>query len=150
MMISRPTPVALILLAAATLPAPVLAQSLELRPGAWETRLERTVEGQAVPPLQDEECLTLEDLKAFGGLRQFATSLALPLGEEHCTISNYKVAGGRVTFTADCVDEGERTRVEADVTVASDAYTVATRVGSGGKGSATMKMTGTRKGECRW
>jgi hypothetical protein len=109
--------VAVTLVAAAAVSFAVRGQTVQLRPGKYETTMERSAMGHHLPPVKNVDCITAEDVK---NLKDFATNLAG--ADDDCAISNYEESSNRVTFTAVCDDDDGRTTVNAELTMSTDSF----------------------------
>jgi len=131
------------LASAATSSAP---QSLDLRPGLWETKLERELHGKTLSAQTEKECLTASDLKEYGDLKGFVTMVAL-LGQETCTVADYRTEGARTRFNAACKGDSPA-RVAVEANVAAEAYSIVSDVKAGDGNTYRVKLSGRRLGAC--
>jgi hypothetical protein len=136
---------AAVLVTAATISA--MAQGLPIRPGMWQMTMERTVDGRPAPPLQNEECLTAQDLQEYADVKQFALAMTLTGDADECKVTDVNVTGSKVTFTAQCDDGGTRSRSAVEVDMTADAFRAVTRTEAGAM-AVTSTLTGKRTGSC--
>jgi hypothetical protein len=129
--------------AVAALTIPVHGQSLQLRPGKYETTMERSAMGHTLPPLKNVECVTVEDVK---NLKGFATRLAQ--ADETCTISNYRESREKVTFTSICDEEGVRSTAHAELTLGSESFRLVVESKDDEGVEMTLTLTTRRIGAC--
>ena len=133
--------VALAVLAAATT---VAAQS-PIRPGRWETVMQMEMPNMPVkmPEMKTTQCVTPEQA------RDPASSL--PRGPQNggksdCKVSNYKVSGQTVTWEMACTSPMPITST-GEMTFTDDTYTGTVKMNAP-QGNMSMKISGTRLGDC--
>jgi hypothetical protein len=126
---------------AATLPA--CANSVSLRPGKYAVTSELEMAGGVkVPGMQQEQCITADDLKDF-------SKPMLSKEMESCKVSDYKVDGNKITFNAQCSQGGVASTMAAETTFTADTYTSVVKLKSPAMGGEmTMKATAKRVGDC--
>jgi hypothetical protein len=114
------------------------------RDGQWEVKTEMDMPGMPMkmPAMTTTQCVTKEDADN--------PQKAAPRGrggdQDKCTVSDYKVDGGRVTWAMKC--EGKEPMTGAgDLLYTTDAYTGTMKMDRGGQ-VMTMKYSGKRLGDC--
>jgi Protein of unknown function (DUF3617) len=122
---------------------PLLAQTISLRPGNYETTMEMEMPGgMKVPPMKNTQCITAADLKDM--------SKKLLEGEgTGCKVSEYKVVENRITFNAVCKEANATMTMAADMTFTTDTYTGIVKAKDDKGMSMTMKSAGKRIGDCK-
>ena len=114
-----------------------------MRPGRWEVGMEMQMAGMQMPVLKSAQCITAEQL-------QKDPATGLPSGardaeRNSCKVSDYKVAGNKVTWKMTC--SGAQTITgDGALTFDGDAYTGTLTLTS--PQAMTMKMDGKRLGDC--
>jgi Protein of unknown function (DUF3617) len=114
--------------------------------GRWDVTMETEMVGMPgkMPPAQVTECLTKEE--AADPEKALAQrSAGRGVGSE-CKISNYKVAGNKVTWTVKCAGNQQMTGTGERI-YGADSYTATTKLDMGGM-QMTMKSKGKRVGDC--
>jgi hypothetical protein len=120
---------------------PVLAQTVNLRPGKYELTLEMELAGlPRVPPQKVEQCLTSEKLKDMSSLMGRPNEA---LGSEGCKMSDHKTSGNTVTFTTTCAGNTQSN----EVTLSGDSYSGRSKGKMAGQDFAG-KWSGKRIGDC--
>jgi len=115
------------------------------RDGRWEVKTEMDMPGMPVkmPAMTTTQCVTRED--AENPLK------AAPRGrggdQDKCSVSDYKVDGGRVTWSMKCEGKEPMTGT-GDLLYTTDAYTGTMKMDRGGGQVMTMKYSGKRLGDC--
>jgi hypothetical protein len=131
-----------VLLVAAAAIVPLRGQTVELRPGKYQTTLERSAMGHTLAPLKNEECVTADDVKA---LKDFAIRLAG--ADEECSISDYRETRGRVSFRSSCDHDDEQTVSQVELTHTADSFRMVVR-STFDEGESMMTLTSRRTGSC--
>lgn len=134
----------LILTAAAVV---TLAAQTPMRPGKWAVTMQMQMPNMpaAMPEFKMEQCITAEDLKRdpASGLPSASPD---PKAKDACKMTDYKVAGEHVTWKVTCTGAQEMTAT-GDMTVKGDSYAGVMKMTTA-QGEMTMKMSGTRIGDC--
>ena len=122
---------------------PACSQSPTLRPGKYAVTSELEMSGgMKVPGVQQEQCITADDLKDF-------SKPMLSKEMESCKVSDYKADGSKITFNAQCNQGGVASTISAETTFTADAYNSLIKVKSPAMGGEmTMKATAKRIGDC--
>jgi len=121
----------------------IYAQS-PMRAGQWETTMSMQMAGMTMPDMKSSRCVTPEELEKD-------PSSGLPSGartgnNDACKVSDYKVAGSKVTWKMTCTGAQPMTG-EGDLTFAGDAYKGTIKM-TMAQGAMSMNMSGTRTGDC--
>jgi hypothetical protein len=121
----------------------VLAQVQE---GEWETTVNMKMEGMAfsIPPVTTKQCVTKDNL----------VPNVSPQGKKDtCTNKDQKVSGNKVTWSGTCVDKGQKSEYEGEITYSGSSYQGTMNFKITEKSGETMSMaatmTGRRIGECK-
>jgi hypothetical protein len=131
----------LLLVAIASMMLPLAAQSINLRPGRYETVVEMTMPNGTKMPIKDTDCLTAADLK------DVSKTFLEDLGSD-CKISNLKNTGKQMSFTATCKEDAGTMTMTADMTFSGDSYSSTIKSKTGKGETFDITMTGKRLGEC--
>jgi hypothetical protein len=135
-----------LLVAGLNVSAVVLAQ-VPRRDGKWEVTTEMDMPGMPMkmPPMVATQCVTKEEADD--------PQKAVPKGgggrgdDSKCKVSDYKVAGNKVTWTVKC--EGEQAMTaKGEIEYTEDTYKGTQTMDMGGRGTMTMKMSAKRLGDC--
>jgi hypothetical protein len=137
--------------AVATLPSLLRAQTPPLRPGQYELKTEMSVAGQPVkmPPRRDVHCYTPEELQNLG------TSMGHDKAQ-NCKVVSSKTTGSTLAFTTECPDAEGKSIIAGTVTHTSpESYHAVVSMKSTssrpddpfGQGMS-LDITGKRIGEC--
>lgn len=123
------------------------AQTVNLRPGKYETTAEMDMPGMKMPPLKDVQCITAEDLK---DLSKAMIEKAMTDPEEaiNCKVSNYKVTGNKVTFDTTCEEDGMKITSTSELTYTRESYTGIMKSKDDKGRVTTIRTTAKRIGEC--
>lgn len=113
---------------------------VSLRPGLYERNFE-TEAGGATGKNKDTLCMTPEQAK------DVVKTIAAAGAEANCKVSNVKTAGGKLTFTMTCKDEGGVSTYDNDVTYGPDWYNIISK-GKTSQGPISSKVTAKRAGDC--
>lgn len=132
-------PLAIIFLAAWALP--LLAQSINLRPGRYEMVVDIELPNGQKMPVKNTECITAADLK--DGVKTFLEEMG-----ENCKISGLKATGNQMNFVATCNDDDVTMTTTAEMTFASDTFTGLFKAKDDKGQQFTFKMSGKRLGDC--
>lgn len=119
---------------------PAFAETLQ-KPGKWQIRMQMDMPGMPfkMPPITTEVCLTEDDIKD--------PQKALPGDPKNpCTISDYKIEGNTVTWTADCPKQ--KTKGKGEITFTDNSYTGSMKM-QVEEQEMTMKYSGQWKGACK-
>jgi hypothetical protein len=124
----------------------VLVAQSPMRAGRWEVVMQMQMPNMPVqmPEMKTSQCITPEQLKD--------PASALPNGSPNatnnqaCKVSDYKVSGNTVTWKVACSAPQTMT-ASGEMTVDGDSY-VGTMKMTTPQGPMSMKMTGTRRGDC--
>jgi hypothetical protein len=114
------------------------------RDGKWEVKTEMDMPGMPMkmPAMTATQCVTKED--ADNPLK------AAPRGrgndQDECTVSDYKVDGGHVTWAMTCKGKEPMTGT-GDLLYTADSYTGTMKMDRAGQ-VMTMKYSGKRLGDC--
>lgn len=132
------------------------SDSVELRPGQWETTVEvlrmdiPNMRGVAMPKQRTvtvRSCLTPEQARRPSG--GFMTGGREQAG---CNYKNFSMAGGRVQGTVVCNREGTTIRSTVNGTFSADAYRMETEASVQTNGmtvNTANRITGHRTGDCQ-
>jgi hypothetical protein len=114
-----------------------------MRAGRWEVSMQMQMVGMQMPEMKSNQCVTEDDLRKnpTSGLPNAAQ--ATP---DNCTVSDYKVAGNRVTWKMACTGREAMTG-DGDLAFTGDAYAGTINVKTG-QTAVAVKMTGKRLGDC--
>lgn len=129
-----------LVVAACTLTA--FAQTVNLRPGKYETTAEMDMPGMKMPPQKDVECITPEDLK------DFSKKLIDPEQAAGCKVSDYKVVGNKLTFNTDCKVDDVRVMSSMEMTFTPESFSGVMKSRAQAGPGTTIKMNAKRIGEC--
>jgi hypothetical protein len=137
----RTASIALIAMLAGTITLP--AQS-PIRPGQWEVMMQMDMPNMPVkmPEMKTTQCVTPEQAN------DPANSLPRPQsnGKQDCKVSNYKVSGKTVTWDMACTTPMQLTST-GEMTFTDDTYTGTVKINAP-QGNMSMKISGTRLGDC--
>jgi hypothetical protein len=125
--------------------AAVIAQS-PIRPGRWEVVMQMDMPNMPMkmPEMKTTQCVTPEQAKDPAG--------ALPTGPQggrgnsDCKVSDYKVSGQTVTWKMACTMPQPVTGA-GEMTFTDNSYVGAMKMATA-QGDITMKVSGTRLGDC--
>lgn len=115
------------------------------RDGLWEVKTEMQMEGMPMnmPPTTTQQCITPAEANDPGK----STPQGRGRGGSDCKVSDYKIAGNKVTWTMKC--EGAQPMTgNGEIVYAADSYTGTMKMEMAGRGTMTMKYTGKRLGDC--
>ncbi len=114
-----------------------------MRAGRWEVSMQMQMVGMQMPEMKSAQCVTEDDLRRnpASGLPNAAQDTP-----DNCKISDYKVAGNRVTWKMACTGREAMTG-DGDLSFVGDAYAGTINVKTGAT-SMAVKMTGKRLGDC--
>lgn len=120
------------------------AQQHPMRPGSWEVTGQMSMGGKQMPPMTNTQCVTPEQLKQ-------AEEGGMPAGwtngpQGNCKVSDYKVAGGNVTWKMTCSGQMAMTG-DGQMQFKGDTYT-GTMTMTMPQGTMTMNASGKRVGDC--
>jgi hypothetical protein len=122
--------------------APALGQSLNIKPGKYETTATMEMPGMKMAPQKNEECITAADLK------DFSKKLVDPEMMQGCKISNYKIVGNKLTFDVSCKEDDLEMSGTTEMTFGPESFTnVVTMKDNKGR-VTTIKGSAKRVGEC--
>ena len=122
---------------------PLAAQSIALRPGSYEATMDMEMPGGAkMPPHKATQCITADDLK------DFSKAFGDPDFAKSCKVSDYKVAGSKLTFSMDCTMDGLRMKGTTEMTFTSDTFNGVTKTTDDKGRTMVMKTSAKRVGEC--
>jgi hypothetical protein len=114
------------------------------RDGRWEITTEMDMPGMPMkmPATKTIQCVTKEQAED--------PNQSVPKGRQDknsdCKVSDYKVAGNKVTWTMTCSDKNAMTST-GEITYAADTYDGWMKMKTGDT-EMTMKYTGKRLGDC--
>jgi uncharacterized protein DUF3617 len=113
--------------------------------GRWEVKMEMEMAGMParMPPMTTTQCITPEEAKDPKKAMPQAGGRG---GPENCTVSDYKVAGSKVTWTMACTGADAMTGT-GEFVYAGDTYTGTMKMNRAGQ-VMTMKYSGKRLGDC--
>jgi hypothetical protein len=131
------TLIALLLLAPAG-----LEQGVNIKPGKYRVTATMDMPGMKMPSQTDEECITAADLK------DFSKKLIDPEMMEGCKISNYQVAGNKLTFNVHCKEDDLEMNGTTEMTFAAESFTNLVTMKDNKGRVTTIKGSATRIGEC--
>ena len=112
----------------------VVSAQNPMRPGNWESSVQMEMPGMSMPAMKNTKCVTAEQLKD--------PVKALPSAAPGCTMSDYKTAGGKVTWKMACSEMSGT----GEISFKGDTYEGVMNVTS--PHAMTMKMSGRRVGDC--
>jgi hypothetical protein len=135
--------VAVVVVALGVLSVPASAQGPR-QDGRWEVKMEMSMPGMpaAMPPIMTTQCITPEDAKD----PQKAVATGQGGEQGNCKVTNYKVAGNKVTWSMAC-DGREAMTGTGEFLYAGDTSTGTIKMNRAGQ-VMTMKYTGKRLGDC--
>jgi uncharacterized protein DUF3617 len=136
----RPLTLTSLVLGACTLTA--FAQTVNLRPGKYETTAELDMPGMKMPPQKEVDCITSEDLK------DFSKKLIDPEQAKGCKVSDYKVVGNKLTFNTDCKDDDVRVTSSMEMTFTPESFSGVMKSKDQAGRAMTIKTSAKRIGEC--
>ena len=119
------------------------AAGINAQEGEWESTMEMKMEGLpfAIPPVTTKHCVTKEDVVPKSSEK-----------DDQCKIKDQKIVGNKVTWSVECLDKGEKTESQGEITYSGNSYkgTMKTRMTdkTGKTMVSTGTMTGRRIGEC--
>jgi len=119
------------------------AAGINAQEGEWESTMEMKMEGLsfAIPPVTTKHCITKEDVVPKASEK-----------DDKCKIKDQKIVGNKVTWSVECLDKGEKTESQGEITYSGNSYkgTMKTRMTdkAGKTMVSTANMTGRRIGEC--
>jgi len=114
------------------------------RDGRWEVSMEMDMPGMPMkmPAVKTIQCVTKEQADD--------PNQSVPKGQQgknsDCKVSDYKVAGNKVTWTMTCTGKNAMTST-GEMTYTGDAYDGVMKTKTG-ETEMTMKYTGKRLGDC--
>jgi Protein of unknown function (DUF3617) len=118
------------------------------RDGQWNVQIEMNMPGMpaGMPPISTTQCVTPSDAadpqKAMPPRGRGGRG-----NSDDCQVSDYKTEGNKVTYTMKCSGAQPMTGT-GEFVYAADKYTGTMTIDMQGRGSMTMKYTGTRVGDC--
>ena len=118
-------------------------QVVTITPGQYETTATMEMPGMKMPPQKDQECITAADLK------DFSKKLIDPDMYRGCKVSNYKVAGNKLSFNLSCKDGDLAMTGTTEMTFAADAFTTFVRTEDDKGRVTTIRGNAKRIGDCR-
>jgi hypothetical protein len=131
---------AALLLATALASLPAMSQ--EMRPGKYKTVTKMDMGGRAMPPQQDEDCVTKADIDE--GLARMGHDK-----EATCKPSDIKRGPGTASYKVTCAEDGVKTTGEADIRMTPDSFDFNMTMKTPQMGPVKANVRGTRMGECR-
>jgi len=136
-------PLALVLVLVSAVVA--IAQA-PLRPGRWDTTMQMQMPGSPIqmPATKTSRCVTADDAK--NPASTLPTGPEGRGGKQECKTSDYKQVGNTVTWQTTCAGSPPMTGT-GEMTFTDDSYTGTMKMNMP-QGAMTMKMTGTRVGDC--
>lgn len=114
----------------------------EMKPGLWEITTTMKMQGMQMPGQKFTHCYTAQDV-ASG--KQYS-------GDQKCTISNLKTAGGNVSYDMACTTDGGKMSGSVKGSMSPAAYTFDQKIRitpDQGMGEMHQTMTGRRLGDCK-
>jgi hypothetical protein len=120
---------------------PIVAQSINLRPGRYETVVDIELPNGQKMPMKNTDCITAADLK--DGVKTFLEEMG-----ENCKISGLKATGNQMRFNATCTDDDVTMTTTAEMTFAGDAFSGLFKAKDDKGQQFTFKMSGKRLGDC--
>jgi hypothetical protein len=138
----RPTGLIAVIVVALTLATYAKAEAqVSLRPGLYERVFETEAAG-ASGQHKDTLCMTPDDAK------DVVKTIAAAGQETNCKVSDVKTAaGGKLTFTLTCKENGGVSTYTNDVTYGPDWYTNVSK-GKTAQGVISSKVNAKRTGDC--
>jgi hypothetical protein len=144
--------VALILLAA------VVDAQIAIRPGQYEYLLDMkmTVPKEAAKAVLDAagfkdqkrlECITAD--QAQQAKADVAKFFAQEMELQNCALSDVKIAGNRLSFNSNCVEDGIKMVISTEMTFGANSFTGVSTTKLDGGLLSTTTMTAKRVGECK-
>jgi hypothetical protein len=119
------------------------AAGMNAQEGEWESTMEMKMEGLPfpIPPVTTKHCVTKENLVPKASEK-----------DDKCKIKDQKIVGNKVTWSIECLDKGEKTESQGEITYSGDSYKGTMKTRMTDKTGKTMitnaNMTGRRIGEC--
>jgi len=110
-----------------------------IREGYWEVTSQSEMPGMPmkIPPSTIKQCYTKEDVK---------DQKKVIARDKNCTLTDYKVAGNKVTWAMKCTGQSAGT-FNGETIFSTDAYTSTMKMKTQGQ-NMTVKVKGKRIGEC--
>lgn len=141
----KATPIAA--LALLVLATTVIAQS-PMRPGRWDSTMQMQMAGLPIqmPEMKTSQCITAEQLKDPASALPSGTPPGGRGANQDCKVSDYKVDGNTITWQVACTAP-QRMTSTGEMVVNGDSYTGTMKMTTP-QGDMTMKMAGTRVGDC--
>ncbi len=121
---------------------PLVAQSINLRPGRYETVVDIELPGGVKMPMKNEDCITAADLK--DGVKTFLEEMG-----DNCKISDLKATGNRLTFNAVCKEDDTTMTTTADMNFTGDSYSGLMKAKDEKGQEFTFRVSGKRLGDCK-
>ncbi len=119
------------------------AAGINAQEGEWEDTMEMKMEGLpfAIPPVTTKHCVTKENVVPKASEK-----------DDKCKIKDQRIVGNKVTWSVECIDKGEKTESQGEITYSGDSYKGTMKTRMTDKAGKTMvstgTMTGRRIGEC--
>ena len=121
---------------------PGVAQTVNMRPGKYETTAKIDLAGMKMEPQKQVECITADDLK------DMSKALLDPEFTAGCKVTSSKVVGNKMTFDTDCQEDDLRMTGVTEMTFASESFSAIMTM-KDNKGRVTkIETTAKRIGEC--
>ena len=120
----------------------VAGQVVTLRPGKYEITAEMESQAGKMRPHKGTQCFTAEQLKDPSKVFRD------PEMEKECKVSDFKVAGNKVTFRTDCRQGDFQATGTTEVTLGTDSYVALVSTKDNGGRTMTIRQTAKWIGEC--
>jgi hypothetical protein len=122
--------------------APAVAQKIDLTPGKYEVVANAEASDAKMPPRKRTQCITAEQVK------DASKTFLDPKLTKECKVSDVKVTGNKMTFRTVCGQGSVQTAGTAEVTFATESYTVVMSAKTGDGHTMTIKQSAKRIGAC--
>ena len=130
---------------------------ITLRPGLYEMEIDFGIPADATNAVLDaagvkkagdkrRQCVTAEDLKDSGDIVKL---MLQEMEDDNCKVSNVTNAPDKMSFTATCVEDGERMIWNIEMTFGRDWFSSVSKGNSSDGVAISGKVNAKRIGDCK-